>query len=1111
LGWQPGIPYNNQGGKISMREFLAYRLHIRTDESNHIFRCGKLFMEYLVDSWAICEQSRLNYIKMNQGKLRVDQYADLAAEVEQNPEIDHAQAGTRIILPSSFTGSTRHMQACCQDALALNRHFKGADFFITVTANSYWQEVSDALLPGQKPEDRPDIVNRVFHAKLESFIKDIKSGVLGRYIGIVYTIEFQKHGLPHCHIIVFLHPDSKLRTPEDVDSMLSSEIPDPDTEPELFQLVTKFMVHGPCGDANPNAPCMKDGRCIRGFPKPFREQTTISDDSYASTRRRNTGRTYVINGREIDNRWIVTYCIFLIWAYRCHINVECVASIKAIKYIYKYIYKGHDRITMEFGRCQDEVKKYLDARYIAQHEGHWRLMAFEMHHIDPSIYRLQVHLPGMQNVTWNEDAAETLNQIVERAANKDTTLTAWFKANDQYPEARDVSYQDFPTKFVFNERTRKWTPRQRGLSLGRMYYVSPKANDSERFYLRLLLTAVKGATSFEHLRTVNDQLRPTFKDACIALGLLDNDQEWHQCLQEAGHMATGHQLRVLFTTILCDCFPTSPRQLWNDHKVNLCDDLRHALQRRRIRENPADEDIWDYGLYLIDQLLSHSNKSLRDWPDMPQVQQNWAAAMANRLIAREQDYNADDETQLAQERIAQFNDDQRSAFDKIIQAVDSNSGKSFFLHGPGGTGKTFVYNTVCHFLRGQGKIVLCVASSGIASLLLNGGRTAHSTFKIPIIIHETSICSIKKNSQVANLIRAADLVIWDEAPMQHRHIHEAVDRTLRDIRDTDSLFGGLSIIFGGDFQQILPVIIKGSRADIVSACIQRSYIWRSLEVLHLHRNMRLNVDLEQERDFAKWQLDVGHGKHTNESDKIQLPENLRLADNTIGGLIDHIYPNIAHAQAPLHKFFSERMLLSSRNDDVDDINEIILHKFPGQVREFHSADKVINDNAEEELMYPVEYLNGINCSGFPLAHMKLKIGCPVMVLRNLNQAEGVCNGTRGLVTKMSHRVIEIELLTRQKKIFIPRIGLSPSETQVPFKLERKQFPLKLCFAMTVNKSQGQSVEYVGLDFRSAVFTHGQFYVGVSRVKTVNNIKVITDEKEQVGVTKNIVYPEVLLD
>ena len=134
-----------------------------------------------------------------------------------------------------------------------------------------------------------------------------------------------------------------------------------------------------------------------------------------------------------------------------------------------------------------------------------------------------------------------------------------------------------------------------------------------------------------------------------------------------------------------------------------------------------------------------------------------------------------------------------------------------------------------------------MASSGIASLLLIGGRTSHSTFKIPIEIHESSTCAIPRNSDLAELIHLTDLVIWDEPPMQHCHIHEAVDRTFQDIRRSDKPFGGLTIVFGGDFKQILPVIVKGSCPQIVGACIQKSQLWHSVKVLKLTENMQLNT------------------------------------------------------------------------------------------------------------------------------------------------------------------------------------------------------------------------------------------------------------------------------
>ena len=417
----------------------------------------------------------------------------------------------------------------------------------------------------------------------------------------------------------------------------------------------------------------------------------------------------------------------------------------------------------------------------------------------------------------------------------------------------------------------------------------------------------------------------------------------------------------------------------------------------------------------------------------------------------------------------------------------NKTGQSFFLHGPGGTGKTYVYNTLCHYLRGQGKIVLCAASSGIAALLLIGGRTAHSFFKIPIKIHESSTCCIGKHTDLAELICITDLVIWDEAPMLHCHIHEAVDHTFHDIHNYDQPFGGLTVVFGGDFKQILPVIVKGSRAQIVGASLQRSVLWPSIEVLRLTENMQLNTNREAEHIFSQWQLDLGHGQHTDESDDIVLPDHFKCQENSVASLINNIYPGVHHMAGNSDQYYSEWTILCSCNDDVDDINNTILEKFPEEAKVFHGADSILNNHGNGQegiLMYPVEYLNSINCSGVPLAKLTLKIGCPIMILRNLNASEGVCNGSCGIITRIGNhsQVLEVWLLTGEQAgqtIFIPHISLTPTDTQIPFEFCCRQFPVQLCFSMTINKSQGQSVKHVELNLCSSVFAHGQLYVAVS--------------------------------
>jgi hypothetical protein len=401
----------------------------------------------------------------------------------------------------------------------------------------------------------------------------------------------------------------------------------------------------------------------------------------------------------------------------------------------------------------------------------------------PNVVRLQVHLDNEQGVTFCED--EDGQDVIAEHADCATTLTGWFKANAALPEDDPscfLLYRDYPSKNVWNVKAHKWTKRaQSSFAIGRMYHAYPTSR--ECFYLHLLLTTVPGATSFENLHTFEGTLHPTFKDACIACGLLEDDSEWHQCLREARHMATGYQLCHLFVTILHDCIPTDPRALWEEFANHIYDNLARQLARLHIRENLTPKEIRDYGLYLIEQLLSPSRKTLKDFQGMPQVTGNWEANLHNCLIAEQQQYDSTQQAQLVVQCIAKLNPDQQVNFDKITSAVTTKSGEIFFLHSAGGTSKTFLYNTLCYHLCSQNKIVLCVTSSRIAALLLQGGRTAHSCLKIPIPCHEASVCNIPKTSQLAELIHMTDLVIWDEAPMQHHHNMEAVDRTFRDILD----------------------------------------------------------------------------------------------------------------------------------------------------------------------------------------------------------------------------------------------------------------------------------------------------------------------------------------
>jgi hypothetical protein len=671
-----------------------------------------------------------------------------------------------------------------------------------------------------------------------------------------------------------------------------------------------------------------------------------------------------------------------------------------------------------------------------------------------------------------------------------------------------------------------------------MYAASPSAG--ERFYLRLLLTVVKGrhhfismtlssqltvfkgATSYENLRTVDGAVCNTFKDACRLRGLLDDDGEWIQCLQEAKDMCTGSHLRNLFVIIMVRCNPTSPHQLWDHFKVNVCDDLRNRLMHPPMNiPQPTEEEVYDYGLYLIDGLLRKNSRTLDSYPLMPvpQMAQRWGIMEGNQLIAEQLRFHLEGNLQeFVDAAVPTLNEDQRRVYHAVVDDARVQGGHAYFVHSAGGCGKTYLCNLIAATLRAEGKIVLCVASSGIASLLLTGGRTAHSRLKIPIPIHEGSMCYITKGDDLHKLLERTCLIICDEIPMLHRHILESLDRTLRDLLGVDDDFGGITMLFGGDFRQTLPVVPHGSREQIVGATFCRSRLWQYLQVFQLKTNMRLGQDPASDH-FAQWLLEIGAGRNTDADGTVTLPEHMRCGNNDIQSLINALYSDLFIPDHPplADSYFLDRTILSSKNTDVDEINSSILDLFPGEKIIFTSADSVV-DNLPEYNYLPIEFLHTLTPSGFPLHKLELKIGAPLMLLRNLDPTHGLYNGTRMILVSHTTRILRCRVLRQgndgvdhadENTVLIPRMNLELKPEENPIPLKRRQFPVRLSFAMTINKAQGQSVKWVGLNLRTPVFSHGQLYVGLSRCTHPDRVFAIFPEHEEGTKTTNVVYTEVL--
>ncbi|XP_019246292.1 PREDICTED: uncharacterized protein LOC109225939 [Nicotiana attenuata] len=436
-------------------------------------------------------------------------------------------------------------------------------------------------------------------------------------------------------------------------------------------------------------------------------------------------------------------------------------------------------------------------------------------------------------------------------------------------------------------------------------------------------------------------------------------------------------LRQLFAIFLLSNLMTRPEYVWQSTWQLLSEDILH--EERVLLTNPelTDDELKNRCLQKLEKVLKSCGRSFQDFPTMPGPLYNEEEVdHSNRLIHDELCYNRRSLLEEHQQLLMNLTAEQKSAYDKIMRAVN----------------------------EAKGDIVLTIASSGIASLLLPGGRTTHSRFAIPLNPTEDSTCNIK----------------------------QALDQTLRDILDLKTHPVLINLL---EVKQLFLV----ATSDIFCLLLQK--------------------------DLCKILLTIGSS--IDGIEKVQIPDDLLISncDDPISAIVESTYPDFFSHSSGID-YLQQREILALILDMEESINEYMVSLNHSPEKTYLSSDTVcMSDHSFSALehVHTPEFLNSIKCSVIPNHSNTLKVGVLVMLLRNIDRSSGLCNGTRLIITRLENRIIEAKVLSGNmagQKVFIPRMTLTPSDARIPFNLQRRQFPIVVSFAMTIIKSQGQSLSHV---------------------------------------------------
>ena len=1080
----PLIFYDGKGGIGKLTEDeqwtprdmrCALRAICLQPPSSYIKHCSVLLDEYLCAGYGRDMQIKINELfNIQKTLMREDEIRN------QSSDSNTTNFGIKTFIPSNLTGSPAYWSEVSKHGFYLSMILGAPTFFITFTENPKWHEV-EALNTEKDVMLNSVLLARVFYQKKFTLLDYIKtSKIFGEVKGYLWRDEYQKRGLPHCHLLLWTDFDTS--DVKKLDETVTCRLPldDPRYENQekvrqLRELSQLYMTHtctSRCGGIK--------GQCCYNYPKPILDETKIINNRIEFAR------------NEGDEN-IVPHSPKLIALFRSHIDVEPVLSASSIGYVLKYATKNSDDGTVDMQEIRycgqtiekdDQLRRYAATHVVSAPEAYNAISGLKRQEISPSIEILSIHEEGKRIIMVKknssiQDAEEELNHTMSRLERyfkrpfgeefDSLTYTEYYGTYSVQAKNSDgIQDNGYPRYIVSKKRKRTFCA---------IKLIKP--DKQELFALRLLLQEFP-ARSFDELRRGFS----SFYEAAVDVGLIGNDAEYEQCMNEAIQMhRPPSDLRFLMMMF-----------------YEAGADLQRLIH---LYQDELQKDLIDQ-----DGNLLNPSRSLQDV---------FATMFAARNIEIPDFLGIPEEDDIDvinyDDSDKNLNEGQQMFINAVIEIVekhqeDCSQPHLMFLQGRAGTGKTFTIKKLINIFRSQNRKVLVAGSTGIAASQYQGGQTIHSLFALSIDQKSRGNemrSNIGLHTRRGDDLMSAHLIIIDEVSMVTQQTINSVDFTLRYLAseeygfknatieyDKIPPFGNIPILFVGDFLQ-LPPVVPNSSASVIQRLITKNDWWNDVVKFGLFQPMR-----SINKEWTDHLINVGNGSNGKYKFWHELRDKFGITVTDDFQDAVSFYLSGTNLSEP---FKLDVQWICATNNFVNTTNDFFYGKrnevvptagkiYATTIIKSEFDRNTVSNNLS--ISQKFEFIKNMKFKDIPDSCLQFQEGEPVCLLRNLSTKHGLVKNKRCLVKKVLKNSV-IVLLEDGSDFIIPRINFEGSTNGIQF--SRRQVPLKPLFAGTVHKSQGMTLSRGVIDLRSQLWEHGQLYVALSRFKNPEDICILLPKND----------------